>query len=235
MFPDYAGGHFGALRPPAGIGYLAQMLQEEGVEYDVLDMAAGGNLHALKMKLTSYKPDIVAISLMSFMYKRSYHIINSVKEISSDIAVVAGGPHISTLREKALEECKGIDYGIVQEGEYTLLELCKGLEVESILGLLYRKNGKVNYVGPRPFEKNLDKFSFSRFEKFPLGKYVTEEIGIVSSRGCPFNCTYCPVKTSIGQQYRIRSAESIVDEITYCYNRSFRQISVLDDNFTLNK
>ena len=51
MFPDYAGGHFGALRPPAGIGYLAQMLQEEGVEYDVLDMAAGGNLHALKMKL----------------------------------------------------------------------------------------------------------------------------------------------------------------------------------------
>ena len=41
MFPDYAGGHFGALRPPAGIGYLAQMLQEEGIEYDVLDMAVG--------------------------------------------------------------------------------------------------------------------------------------------------------------------------------------------------
>ena len=235
LFPDYAEGHFGALRPPAGIGYLAQMLQEEGIEYDLLDMAAGGNLHALKKKLSSFKPDLVAVSLMSFMYKRSYYIINWVKEVSSDITVVAGGPHISTLREKVLEECKGLDYGIVQEGEYTLLELCKGLEVESIAGLLYRKNGKVNYVGPRSFEKDLDKFQFPRFEKFPLGKYVTEEIGIVSSRGCPFNCTYCPVKTSIGQQYRIRSAESIVDEIAYWYNRGFKQISILDDNFTLNK
>jgi anaerobic magnesium-protoporphyrin IX monomethyl ester cyclase len=235
LFPDYAGGHFGALRPPAGIGYLAQMLQEEGIDYEVLDMAAGGNLHTLKAKLSSFKPDLVAISLMSFMYKRSYYIINWVKEVSSGITVVAGGPHISTLREKALEECEGLDFGIVQEGEYTLLELCKGLEVESIQGLLYRKNGKVNYVGPRSFEKSLDKFQFPRFEKFPLGKYVTEEIGIVSSRGCPFNCTYCPVKTSIGQQYRFRSAESIVDEITYWYNRGFKQISILDDNFTLNK
>ncbi len=235
LFPDYAGGHFGALRPPAGIGYLAQMLQDEGVEYEVLDMATGCNLSTLRAKLSSFKPDLVAISLMSFMYKRSYYIINCVKDISSGITVVAGGPHISTLREKALEECKGLDYGIVQEGEYTLLELCKGFEVESIQGLLYRKNGKVNYVGPRSFEKNLDEFPFPRFEKFPLGKYVTEEIGIVSSRGCPFNCTYCPVKTSIGQQYRIRSAESIVDEITYWYNRGFKQISILDDNFTLNK
>ena len=235
LFPDYAGGHFGALRPPAGTGYLAQMLQEEGVERDILDMAVGGNLHALKIKLLSFKFDLVAISLMRFMYKRSYFIINGVKDVSSGITVIAGGPHISTLREKALEECKGLDYGIVQEGEYTLLDLCKGLDVESIPGLLYRKNEKVNYAGPRSFENNLDRFPFPRFEKFPLGKYVTEEIGIVSSRGCPFNCTYCPVKTSIGQQYRIRSAESIVDEITYCYNRSFRQISVLDDNFTLNK
>ncbi len=235
LFPDYKGGHFGALRPPAGIGYLAQILQDEGVEYDVLDMATGCGLDILRAKLSSFKPDLVAVSLMSFMYKRSYYIINSVKEVSNDITVVAGGPHISTLREKTLEECKGLDYGIVQEGEYTLLELCKGFEEESIPGLLYRKNGKINFVGSRSFEGDLDKFPFPRFEKFPLGKYVTEEIGIVSSRGCPFSCTYCPVTTSIGQQYRVRSAESIVEEITYWYNRGFKQISILDDNFTLNK
>jgi anaerobic magnesium-protoporphyrin IX monomethyl ester cyclase len=83
-----------------------------------------------------------------------------VKDISSDIAVVAGVPHISTLREKALEECKGLDYGIVQEGEYALLELCRGFYVDSILGLLYRKNGKVGYAEPRSFEKNFDRFPF---------------------------------------------------------------------------
>ncbi len=235
LFPDYEGGYYGALRPPAGIGYLAQILQDEGIEYEVLDMAIGCDLDTLKAKLSTFKPDLVAVSLMSFMYKRSYNIINCVKEVSNNTTVVAGGPHISTLREKALEECKGIDYGIVQEGEYTLLELCKGLEEESIPGLIYRKDGEVQFVGPRPFERNLDKFPFPRFEKFPLGKYVTEEIGIVSSRGCPFECTYCPVTTSIGQKYRMRTAESIVDEITYWYNKGFKQLSVLDDNFTLNK
>ena len=172
---------------------------------------------------------------MSFMYKRSYYIIKYVKEISNDITVAAGGPHISTLREKVLEECDDIDYGIVQEGEHTLLELCKGIENKSIPGLIYRKDGKVNFVGPRPFERDLDKFPFPRFERFPLGKYVTEEIGIVSSRGCPFECTYCPVTTTIGQKYRMRSAESILDEITYWYNRGFKQISILDDNFTLSR
>lgn len=235
LFPDYKGGYFGALRPPAGIGYLAQILQEEGIEYDVLDMATGCDLDTLKAKLSSFKPDLAAVSLMSFMYKRSYYIIKYIKEISGDTTVAVGGPHVSTLREKVLEECRDIDYGIVQEGEYTLLELCKGREVESISGLIYRKGGKVNFVGPRPFEKDLDKFPFPRFEKFPLGKYVTEEIGIVSSRGCPFKCTYCPVTTSIGQKYRTRSAESIVDEITYWHSRGFKQISVLDDNFTLNR
>ncbi|OHB87735.1 MAG: hypothetical protein A3D13_05505 [Planctomycetes bacterium RIFCSPHIGHO2_02_FULL_40_12] len=235
LFPDYKGGYFGALRPPAGIGYLAQILQEEGIEYDVLDMATGCDLDTLSAKLSSFKPDLVAVSLMSFMYKRSYYIIKHIKEIYSGVTVVAGGPHISTLREKALEECKDIDYGIVQEGEYTILELCKGNEEEGIPGLIYRREGKVNFVGPRPFERDLDKFPFPRFEKFPLGKYVTEEIGIVSSRGCPFKCTYCPVTTSIGQKYRMRSAESIVDEITYWYSRGFKQISVLDDNFTLNR
>lgn len=234
LFPDYKGGHFGALRPPAGIGYLAQFLQEKGIEYDVLDMATGSDLDTLSTKLSSFKPDLVAVSLMSFMYKRSYYIIDYVKEISSDIKIVVGGPHVSTLREKVLEECKGIDYGIVQEGEYTLLELCKGNEADSIKGLIYRKDGEINFAGSRDFERNLDNFPFPRFEKFPLGKYVTEEIGIVSSRGCPFNCTYCPVTTSIGRHYRMRSADSIVDEITYWYKRGFKQISVLDDNFTLN-
>jgi hypothetical protein len=81
LFPDYAGGHFGALRPPAGTGYLAQMLQEEGVERDILDMAVGGNLHALKIKLLSFKPGLIAISLMSFMYKQSYYAINCERYI----------------------------------------------------------------------------------------------------------------------------------------------------------
>jgi anaerobic magnesium-protoporphyrin IX monomethyl ester cyclase len=81
----------------------------------------------------------------------------------------------------------------------------------------------------------LDKIKFPTYDKFPLERYVTEEIGIVSSRGCPYNCIYCPVRAAIGKHWRKRKPESIVQEIKYWYDMGYRQFSILDDNFTLEK
>lgn len=235
LFPDYKGGHFGALRPPAGLGYLAETLKVNDVEYDVLDMAVGYSTDDLKDKILSFKPELVAVSLMSFMYKRSYEIIKLVKQINPDLHIAAGGPHISTTREKALEECPEADYGVVLEGEDALLELCRGEDIASIKGLIRREGGEIIFNGERQFKEDLDSIPFPKYEKFPLGKYVTEEIGLVSSRGCPHGCIYCPVKAAIGMKWRRRSSAGIVEEIQYWYDRGYRQFSMLDDNFTFNK
>lgn len=235
LFPDYKGGHFGALRPPAGLGYIAEAMKKGGISYDIFDMAVGASLSDVDDKISSFKPDLIGISLMTFMYKRSYEIISSIKKRHPSVDIIAGGPHVSTLREKVLEECPDLDYGSVLEGEQTILELCRGTETSSIKGLIYRKNGEVIFTGERAFAVNLDDISFPKFEKFPVDKYVTEEIGIVSSRGCPYGCIYCPVKTAIGRKWRKRSADSIVEEIRYWYGRGYRQISILDDNFTFDQ
>lgn len=234
LFPDYKGGHFGALRPPAGLGYIAETLKTNNIDYDLLDMAAGGTFDDLKDKIASFKPDLIGISIMTFMYKRSYEIIRTIKRSYPSIDIIAGGPHISTVREKVLDECPELDYGAVLEGERTIIELCRGEEVSSIKGLIYRDGNRVVFTGERPFSDNLDTIPFPVFDKFPLGNYVTEEIGIVSSRGCPHGCIYCPVKAAIGRKWRKRSAESIVEEIQHWYDRGVRQISVLDDNFTFD-
>lgn len=235
LFPDYKGGHFGALRPPAGIGYIAETLKANNIEYDVLDMAVGASLADIKEKINSIKPDLIGISLMTFMYRRSYEIIHFVKKSNPSIHIIAGGPHISTLREKVLEECPSLDFGAVLEGEQTILELCRGEEPSSIKGLIYRDGDKIIFTGERTFIDNLDNIPFPKFEKFPLGKYVTEEIGIVSSRGCPYGCIYCPVKAAIGRKWRKRGAENIVEEIQYWYGKGYRQFSILDDNFTFDQ
>lgn len=235
LFPDYKGGHFGALRPPAGIGYLAETLRKNQIEYDILDMAVGYSTDDLRNKINSFNPDLIGISMMSFMYKRSYDIIKFAKQVKPDAPVIAGGPHISTLRENVLNECPEIDYGVFLEGEDAIIELCRGENESDINGLIYRKDGAVIVNNERPFRDNLDELSFPRYEKFPLGKYVTEEIGIVSSRGCPYGCTYCPVKSAIGRKWRYRSGESIVEEIQYWYDRGCRQFSMLDDNFTMRQ
>ncbi len=146
LFPDYKGGHFGALRPPAGLGYLAETLKVNDVEYDVLDMAVGYSTDDLKDKILSFKPELVAVSLMSFMYKRSYEIIKLVKQINPDLHIAAGGPHISTTREKALEECPEADYGVVLEGEDAILELCRGEDISLIKGLIRREGKEIIFI-----------------------------------------------------------------------------------------
>lgn len=235
VFPDYKGGHFGALRPPAGLGYIAETLKANSIEYDVLDMAAGASQADLDSKISAFRPDLIGISMMTFMYKRSYEIIRYIKQSHPSADIIAGGPHISTVREKVLEECPELDCGAVLEGEQTILELCRGENPSSITGLIYRKNGEIIFNGERAFSEDLDIIPSPGFDKFPLDKYVTEEIGIVSSRGCPHGCIYCPVKAAIGKKWRRRSAESIVSELQYWYDRGYRQFSMLDDNFTFDR
>ncbi len=235
LFPDYKGGHFGALRPPAGLGYIAETLEVNNIDYDYLDMAVGASFTDIDDKINSFKPDLIGITLMTFMYRRSYEIIRIIKQSNPSVDIIAGGPHISTMREKVLKECPELDYGVVLEGEQTILELCTGSEISSIKGLIYRNGSDIVFTGERTFADNLDAIPFPKFGKFPLKKYVTEEIGIVSSRGCPHGCIYCPVKAAIGRKWRKRNADSIVNEIQHWYDRGYRQISILDDNFTFDQ
>ncbi|RJQ47410.1 MAG: radical SAM protein [Nitrospiraceae bacterium] len=235
VFPDYKGGHFGALRPPAGLGYIAETLKAHNIEYDVVDMAAGASMEELKEKIDSFRPDLAGISLMTFMYRRSYEIISFIKKVNPSLHIIAGGPHISTLRENVLSECPAMDYGAVLEGEQAILELCRGADPSSIKGLIHKSGDTIIFNSERAFIEDLDKVPFPKFEKFPLNKYVTEEIGIVSSRGCPYGCIYCPVKAAIGRQWRKRSADNIIAEIQYWHNKGYRQFSMLDDNFTFDR
>jgi radical SAM superfamily enzyme YgiQ (UPF0313 family) len=137
-----------------------------------------------------------------------------------------------------LRDCSGIDYGIVLEGEDVIIELCQGLDPAQIKGLIYRDNGQVVYSGDRPFLTDLNHRPFPKYRKFDLESTFNKEINalpIVSSRGCPFGCTYCPVNFAIGKHFRARSAENIIEELKYWRARGYRRFSFADDNFTLIK
>jgi radical SAM superfamily enzyme YgiQ (UPF0313 family) len=81
----------------------------------------------------------------------------------------------------------------------------------------------------------LDGLPFPKYEHFELSKYVAREVGVITSRGCPYACTFCPVKTTIGRTCRFRSAQPIVDELEYWHARGYRDILILDDNFAMHQ
>lgn len=224
-----------SIFPLAGLGYVAESLQSKGFAVSVFDMNLQYDYKDLLHKISDFKPDIIGFTVMTFGHRDVYAVIEKIKESHPEIKIVAGGPHISTLREKVLRDCPSIDYGIVLEGDLSLAELCDGKDQKSIQGLIYRENGGISVNVYENFIEDLDKISFPKYEAFELEKYPTRQIGIVTSRGCPYSCIYCPVIAAIGKKFRRRSAENIINEIDYWYHKGYREILFLDDNFTLSR
>ncbi|MFC1804916.1 B12-binding domain-containing radical SAM protein [Candidatus Omnitrophota bacterium] len=220
---------------PIGLAYIAQSLSDAGIAYQVLDMSLGYKRHDIKSTLKRYKPDLVGISLQTLGHKKRYQLINYIKKCCPSVKIVAGGPHLSTLKKRVLEECQDIDYGIVMYGEQPITELCRGRPLEEIKGLIYRDNNKIilNIEGIYQIQNH----SFPKYDGFELSKYLFAAdvpIPIVSSRGCPFQCTFCISRIAFGSRFYARSAEDVADEIEYWHKRGRSIFCFLDDNFTLD-
>ncbi len=219
------------LTPPIGLGYLAQSLQDSGIEYDVVDMNLGYDLKHLLRKLDHFQPDLVGMSMITRNYRGFYSILEEIKRRNQDIRIAVGGPHMTIYKEKALQECDAIDYGVVREGERAIIEMCRGEAEEKIEGLLYRDTGNIVYTGDREFIADMDSVTWPRFDKFELSKYF-REISIISSRGCPYRCIFC-ARHNLSPKYRARSAESVGNELEYWYRKGYRKFNIEDDNFNL--
>lgn len=218
---------------PTGMGILAEELEEANVAYEVLDMALGYEEKDLMEAISKCQPDLIACSLISFMYLDAYALLNRVKAQFSQVPIVVGGPHVSMFGEKVLKECEAIDFAIVKEGEEPFMELVKGKDPGSIKGMYRRKGEEILFNGERPLIKDLNKFPFPKYRKFELEKY-TPIIPIYSSRGCPYKCIFCGIKDVIGMNFRARNNDHLMEELTFWYESGFRRISFSDDNFTCN-
>ncbi|PID57155.1 hypothetical protein CSB45_07960 [candidate division KSB3 bacterium] len=236
IYPPNFESRWGAIRPPVGLGYLSEMLLQAGVGHQIIDMSLGYSVQKTQQKIRDFQSDLIGISMTSLFHQSVYNALHRFKQAFPDIPILAGGPHLSTMRHQVLEECPAIDYATTLEGDDSLVEFCQGQEPERIQGLLYRDaEGEICYTGDRPFIMNLDRLPFPKYEKFELKKYVAREIGVITSRGCPYSCTFCPVKTTIGRTTRFRSVNLIVDEFEYWRQQGYRDILILDDNFAMKQ
>ncbi|MBI1911102.1 MAG: B12-binding domain-containing radical SAM protein [Deltaproteobacteria bacterium] len=220
----------GSSRPPLGTGYLSQALQDAGIEHDVIDMKLGYSEKCILEKIRRDGYDCVGVTVYTVGHKKFFGLLKSVKERYPAIITAAGGPHITILGRKILEEYGHIDMAFTGEAEESFVRFCKGEPYGSIPGLLYRDNCAV-HGNPISRPDNLDLISWPRYQKFELDKY-SNEIGIITSRGCPYPCVFCSVGLTLGKKVRIRSVEKIGEELEYWYAGGKRIFNFLDDNFT---
>jgi len=231
--PSYPGSPFSITAWPVGLGYIAESLRQAGVKYKVVDLR-WHDYSFLEDKIKHFQPELIGISLMSCNYKQHYELLIKIKSTFPKISIIAGGPHVSFLREKVLEDCAAIDYGVVLEGEETIVELCKNQNPQQIKGLLYREGSTIRYTGDRDFIRDLDTIPFPTYAGFEKDKY-SKTMHIASSRGCPYKCIFCGAFMSQGRKWRARSALNVISEIEYWYEKGFREFSFIDSNFLMDK
>ncbi|MBI2853654.1 MAG: radical SAM protein [Chloroflexi bacterium] len=231
--PHSVGFHGWPSFPHPGLGYLAEVLERNGIGVDILDMRLGHSVNDLLRRAEEFGADLVGVSTWTFRHKEAYALINRLKE--AGYTVVVGGPHVSVVGRKVLEECNA-DYAIKHEAEFRLLRLCQTKALDQIEGLIYRRSGSIVENGNGDFVDDLDSIPFPRYRSFELNRYAPGGgVPIVSSRGCPYMCTFCSAKLVVGRRFRARSAKNVVDEVEYWYREGRRRFSFVDDNFTFDR
>lgn len=194
----------------------------------------------VKKTIQDFKPDIVGISIWTTFAASAFHIAKITKEFDYSCPVVMGGPHATVKSEEILSISPYVDYVVRGEGEITVNELISHLEnddlnLDSILGLSYKENEVIKHNPARNPAKELDKFPFpDRTLLINEKKYTSEDMGLImTSRGCPYGCTYCATET---RRVSYRSVDSILNEIRFVKDRyRTNQFSFKDDSFTVNK
>ncbi|HDI00805.1 MAG TPA: radical SAM protein, partial [Candidatus Bathyarchaeota archaeon] len=236
------------VMPPIGLAYIASFLRSKGIWVRILDCTAlGWGWEHLASALEKLRPDVVGVGGPTCYSKRALRVLEMAKELlGPDVLTVAGGPHFSLLAEHELSSNDFLDVVVVGEGELTAYELVKAVEegrpLKSILGLAFRdENGRVVFTGERPLIKDLDSLPMPAWDLLPMERYRLVAWGkratmLVSSRGCPFNCSFCSERIFWRGIWRPHSPGRVVDEMELVRAKYGKDLIWFgDDTFNLSR
>ena len=237
--------------PCLGIAYVGASLKKAGHNVTLID----GSLSNIDTKgitrlVAELRPNYVGVTGFTLQYPAVKDIFAAVKRLNQHIITVFGGQHASALTEYVMKDAPAVDFSINGEGEVAFPTLIEALAVgdkdfKQIAGLAFRENGEVVVNPPSPLA-DLDGLAYPWRVVNPLDYAKGMGHGfmakrrpvapVISSRGCPYKCTFCAGSLVLGRKLRLRDPARFVDEIEYLVNTySVKEIHIVDDNFTFYK
>lgn len=229
---------------PIGAGYLLAFALQKNIKLKFIDEQIEDNVVA---KVIDYVKDlkppyIFAFSVLTASFKSAILVSQELKKLFPGSVVIFGGIHPTAAPEEVLSY-KHIDAVIRGEGERGLVEFYRCVkekkDFSQIEGLSYRKGGLIMHNKVSQNSVDLDILPDFPYHIFKSDRY---DLGfVVSSRGCPHRCIFCSNRVTTGSKYRHSSAEKIMRDLGWVYNRYLikkqgkRNVQFLDDNLLADK
>lgn len=236
--------------PSLALGYLTGFLKANGVTVLAIDAPFDGlSLNEVKDSLLKFQPHVLGFTAMTHRITHIAFVASELKKLFPESLFMIGGPHSTVVPARTLQEFPVFDVAIIGEGELTLLDVVKSIQMynasqhnahmtmipaqrlSSIKGIAWRFKDEINVNDPREPILNLDSLPFPDYTHV---KRKIEIYPIFSSRGCPHQCIFCC--RIHGSRLRERSAQNIINEIKYAIDKFNPKIfDFADDTFTLPK
>jgi radical SAM superfamily enzyme YgiQ (UPF0313 family) len=200
---------YGHSNPIVGPMILAAICRQAGHHVEVYQELHGPVNYRRLLRMT----DVACIYTMTATSPRAYELGDLFHE-RGHARVVIGGMHASVCPQEAIAHA---DQVVVGEGESVILDIVEGRLRKPI-------------VRARPVE-DLDALPFPDYSTL---RTPCECANIMTSRGCPFHCSFCTTSRHFSP-YRRRSVENVIDEIRMVHDLGFQYMNFEDDNFTADK
>jgi len=244
-----------AVIPNLGLGYLASSLRKHGFEPQLLDCnKAELKADEFKEYLVKNNFHMVGFQVYTNSLLSAKAMMKVVRNILPDTVILIGGPHPSGDPEQALFFFQEADCAVIGEGEEAVVELMKlsrgDLRNSSLLSKInnvaFRDSAKGIVVNAVKFYEDINLIPNPAWDlidprTYPISPHGTFSKSypvapVITSRGCPYLCTFCAGFKSTGRKLRRRSVENVLDEISYLNSKfGVKEIHIEDDNFTLQK
>jgi anaerobic magnesium-protoporphyrin IX monomethyl ester cyclase len=234
---------FVELYPSLGLLTLGAYLRAHGVQVSMVDLTFARDLGPVSRELRSKRPHLVGVHTKTLTFDRSVEIAQKAR--AAGAFTIAGGPDSATRIETYLDA--GFDAVVPAEGEVTLVELARqvasGRRVGAVPGVVVRHEGKLVRGAHRPFLKDLDALPLPAWDLVDMDRYLGEwekrtgerRAAVLTSRGCPFDCSWCS-KPTFGRTFRQQSPARVVEELVALQERyRVNYVRFCDDVFGISR
>jgi len=195
------------MKENLGLAYLAACLEAAGHQTRIVDEVVGQQVNDA---LDEFRPDVVGITFMTMHALRAYALADNIRR-EWGLTLIAGGAHATALPDEALGH---FDCVVRGESELTLPRLLTGGRIEGIVEAECPTDLDALPL-PKRDQLDLDAYAGAGDE---LAGYSYRTLGVITSRGCPFHCTFC-VNSKRDARLRFHSPERVIEELKVLVDR----------------
>lgn len=233
--------------PMLGLAYIAAALEQMGHSVTVIDYEVNNwGMSKLREDIKSAQPDLVGMTVYITNINRCNEVAKVVREESSNTTVVLGGPQVTIFPDEAFD-CPYIDMVVFSEGEIIICNVMNALgdekKLKKVNGIWFRSSsGEIIKNEREILVDKLDIFPKPALHLYEMKKYFPpvyirgrKVAHLLTSRGCPFKCTFCETKLTFGRSFRYHSTERVMSELAQYIAEGYDGFQFYDDIFTANK